>query len=255
MKYNLKRITKRAFGIYAIVNVLTYLFAHVAYLFASDTIGEIFEYASYYISKTVEFLAPPVIAAVALCVFISYGKGALLKFSLAVASARVFYAIPYYYIIFIYNHGYDSIESITLSIAASALVVLLTFIGTLASLGIYYLVLKHNSKRNGTEPRDALPSLMSKETVLDFLSPVNLPIFTFALSRFAFSLIMELIDTATFFIEYRSDYIAKEIITILANYTLLFVLLAVSYLLGAAVKNAVLEEENATDVSFGCNQR
>lgn len=247
MKYDLKRITKRAFVIYAIVNVLTYLFAHVAYLFANDTLGEIFEYTSYYISKTVEFLAPPVIAAVALCVFISHGRGAIFKFSLAVASARVFYAIPYYYIIFIYNYGYDSIESITLSIAASALVVLFTFLGTLASLGIYYLVLKRSSKKDGSEPKDILPSLVTRSTAWDFLSPINLPFLTFALSRFAFSFVMELIDTVTFFIEYRSDYIAKEIITILANYTLLFVLLVVSYLLATAVKNAVLVEENISE--------
>lgn len=242
MKYDLKKITSRAFAIYSAVNVFTYLFAHVAYLFANDVIGELFEYVSYYLSKTVEFLAPPVIAAVGLVLLVGYGKGALIKFSLTVASARLFYSLPYYYIIFIYNHGYDSIESLSLSLLATALVILLTFGGTLASLGIYSIVLKKQCKNNGTRIEELLPALLTKSTVTDFLATVNIPFLTFALTRFAFSFVMELIDTVAFFIEYRSDYLAKEIITILVNFTLLFVLLAVSYLIAANVKNALIDE-------------
>ena len=51
MKYDIKRITKRAFSIYALVNVIAYVLVHVAYLFTNDVIGETFEYASYYLSK------------------------------------------------------------------------------------------------------------------------------------------------------------------------------------------------------------
>lgn len=242
MKYDLKKITSRAFLIYGAINVFTYLFAHVAYLFANDVIGELFEYVSYYLSKTVEFIAPPVIAAVALTVLIGYGKGALVKFTLTVASARLFYSLPYYYIIFIYNYGYDSIESISLSLLASALVILLTFGGALISLGIYSLVLNKQCKKCGAAKEEALTAIITKSTVTDFLCAVNIPILTFALTRFAFSFVMELIDTITFFVEYRSDYLPKEIITILVNFTLLFVLLVVSYLIAANVKNALIDE-------------
>lgn len=248
MKYDLKKITSRAFLIYSAINVFTYLFAHVAYLFANDVIGELFEYVSYYLSKTVEFIAPPVIAAVGFAILISYGKGALVKFALTVASARLFYSLPYYYIIFIYNHGYDSIESISLSLLATALVILLTFGGTLISLGIYSVVLNKQCKKDGAAKEDALPTLLTKSTVTDFLAPVNTPILTFALTRFAFSFVMELIDTVAFFVEYRSDYLAKEIITILVNFTLLFVLLVVSYLIAANIKNALLTEENRENI-------
>ena len=207
MKYDLKKITSRAFLIYGAINVFTYLFAHVAYLFANDVIGELFEYVSYYLSKTVEFIAPPIIAAVALTVLIGYGKGALVKFTLTVASARLFYSLPYYYIICIYS-----------------------------------LVLNKQCKKCGAVKEEALTALITKSTVTDFLCAVNIPILTFALTRFAFSFVMELIDTITFFVEYRSDYLPKEIITILVNFTLLFVLLVVSYLIAANVKNALIDE-------------
>ena len=244
MKHGIKTMTKRVFLAYAGVNVFTYLFAHVAYLFANDSIGEVFEYVSYYLSKCVEFLAPPILATLAMAVLVGYGRAAMIRFTLTVASARVCYSLPYYYIIFIYNYGYDSIESISISLVATVLVILLTLLGTLASLAILCLVLK---KRHSGTVTEAMTELLQRGTVTDFLAPVNLSVLTFALTRFSFSLVMELIDTVSFFIEYRSDYIAKEIITILANFTLLFVLLTVAYLIAANIKNALADRAKSEE--------
>jgi hypothetical protein len=243
MKYDTKKITSRAFLIYAAVNVFTYLFAHVAYLFANDVVGELIEYVSYYLSKTAEFLAPPVIAAVALLILTSDGKGAFAKFTVTVASARLFYSLPYYYIIFIYNHGYDSLESICLSLAASALVVLLTVLGTLVCVTVSLAVMRWRCRKCDTPPALATEMIMKKHPTPDFLAIGNTPILTFALLRFAFSFTMELIDTISFFIAYRSDYLPKEIITILVNFTLLFVLLVASYLIASAVRNALIKSD------------
>ena len=122
--------------------------------------------------------------------------------------------------------------------------ILVTFIGTLASLAILSLVLR---KRHGVSGTEAMADLFKRGTVTDFLAPLNVSALTFALTRFAFSLVMELIDTVAFFIEYRSDYIAKEIVTILANFTLLFVLLIVAYLIAANIKNALADGKDAEE--------
>ena len=238
MKYNEKRITSRVFLLYAAVNIFTYVFAHVAYLFSNEVIGITFEYVSYYLSKTVEFLAPPIIAAIALVILLNHGKSAALKFSFAVSSARAFYSLPYYYLIFIYNHGYDSLESIALSVAATALVILLTALGVLISLTLAFFVLKCIYKSH-----DAILESGKRSNVFDFLATSNLPVLIFALARFGFSFIMELIDTVAFFIAYRSDYMPVEIITILVNFLLLFILLIASYLLASNVKNALVKED------------
>lgn len=242
MKYNLKRITSRAFVIYVAINIFTYLFAHVAYLFANDVIGVTFEYISYYLSKTVEFIAPPVLASVALLVLFKHGKGKCAKFTLALASARLFYSLPYYYIIFIYNYGYDSIESICLSLLASALVILVTALGTLVCIAVYYCVLKLKNRREGLDLNEAQEAVLKSHPTADFLSLTNLPVLVFALLRFFFSFAVELFDTVSFFIAYRSDYQPIEIITILVNFTLLFVLLTVSYLIAAKIKNVLVSD-------------
>lgn len=244
MKYDAKRITLRAFVIYSLVNVFAYAFAHVAYMFYSDAIGEIFEYLSYYISKSVEFLAPPVITAIAYMIYKECGIQKALLSTLAIASARIFYALPYYYIIFIYNYGYDSIESICLSLFATMLVVLVTLLGIIISISTYMLVVKIMFKRSGDDLLSELDMPIEKTLIFDFLSRGNLPILIFALLRFAFSFILELIDTITFFIEYRSDYRPSEIITILLNFTLLFILLVASYLLASAIKNKLVADND-----------
>ena len=240
MKYETKKLVKRSFVIYALVNVFTYLFAHVAYLFANDASGEIFEYVSYYLSKSVEFLAPPVLAAIAYLVLRVYDKKDAMIFTLTIASARIFYSLPYYYIIFIYNYGYDSVEAILLSLLAAILVILVTVLGVYISIGAYVIFAKRVSRRDGTDPEKALDAIRDKARITDFLEKANLPILVFALMRFVFSLSLELYDTVTFFIEYGRDYRPSEIVTILANYTLLFVLLVAAYLSASAIKGALI---------------
>ena len=106
------------------------------------------------------------------------------------------------------------------------------------------------TKRTGTDLQNELSIPTEKTNMLDFLARGNLPVLTFALTRFAFSFMMELFDTVAFFIEYRSDYRALEIVTILINFTLLFVLLVASYLVASCIKNALIidpENEEVTD--------
>ncbi len=243
MKYDIKRITSRAFLIYSLVNVIAYAFAHVAYLFANDVIGELFEYVSYYLSKSLEFLAPPIIAEVAYLFLKVKGRRASIFFTLATASARVFYSLPYYYIIFIYNYGYDSVEAILFSFLATVLVIVLTALGAFISIGAYTLVVKIISRRSGEDVSVLLDTPTRKTKIFDFLHRENIPVLVFALSRFVFSLTLELADTVAYLIEYRGDYLPTEIITILANYTLLFILLVASYLIASVTKNKLVESD------------
>ncbi len=236
INYDKKRLASRAFLIYALANVFAYALAHVTYLFQNDVMGELFEYVSYYVSKSMEFLAPPTIATLAYLVYLTESAKGSILFTLKLSLARLFYSIPYYYLIFIYNYAYDSIESITLSLLASALVILVTVLGAFICIGAYSLILKHC----GYDKKDFL----KVKEPMDFLSSANLAVMVFALLRFAFSLLKEIYDTVVFFIEYRSDYTAEEIITILVNFTLLFLLLIASYLLATSVKNKIAKNQH-----------
>ena len=243
MKYDIKRITQRAFLIYSLINVFAYAFTHVAYLFYNDTVGEIFEYVSYYFSKSAEFLAPPVIAAIAYMIYREHGIKRAILSTLAIASARAFYSLPYYYITFIYNYFYDSVESILLSLAVSVLVVLATALSAAVSICIYMLVLRIICKRSGNDISTELATPLERTNIFDFLAKGNLPVLAFALTQFVFNLILELVDTVAFFIEYSSDFRPSEIITILVNFTLLFILLVASYLIASVIKNKLVADK------------
>ncbi len=249
MKYSAKRITRNALLIYILVNVFTYAFAHIAYLFANDVIGVTLEYISYYLSKSIEFLAAPILAALIYLLYKNYGRRTALLSALVISSARAFYSLPYYYILFIYNYGYDSIESILLSLSATVLVIIVTVLGIALSIGIYLFVMKMICKHSGDDIVSELTKPDEKTNIFDFLARANLPILTFSLSRFAFSLVRELIDTITFFVEYLSDYRPMEIITILLNFVLLFILLVLSYLISSAIKNKLVADNDIEKVT------
>ena len=240
MKYNVRRLTSRAFLIYMLINIFTYAFAHTAYLFVNDAFGLTFEYISIYLSRIADFLAPPIIATLAFTVYSVFGMRKAMLFSLGVASARIFYTLPYYYLIFIYNYAYDSVESIALSFIASLLVIGLTVGGAAISVLIAAAVLKKKTRLDRKALKDTLPELIEERSGFDFLGRENVAFLVFALLRFAVELLKELIDTVLFLIEYRSDYSAAEILTILANYVLIFALLVASYALAVLIKNKVV---------------
>ena len=243
MERDNKKLIPRAFLIYAAVNIVTYALAHMEYLFMNDTVGEILAYFSYYVSKSVEFIAPPVIAAITFLVFADGGIKKAFTASLAISSARFFYSLPYYYLIFIYKYRYDSIESLCLSLGASLLIILLTSVGALICVGAAIWVLK----KSGVTAPDQIADIAKDRVSTDFLNKACMPITVFVLMRTAFSLVLEIIDTVLFFIEYGADYTAAEIITMLVNYVLILILLVASYLVCMAIKNAIVNRGEAKE--------
>ena len=108
-------------------------------------------------------------------------------------------------------------------------------------------------KKRYSEVISSLHDIVNKPSTLDFLNTASIHLLVFTLLRFAISLIGELTDTVIFFVEYGSDYTIAEIGTMLGNYVLLFILLVVSYLVCAKVKNLLArceedEDETAIDI-------
>lgn len=239
MKLNLKKLATLSFLIYVGLNVFKYLLSHTAYLFENDALGVTIEYVSYYASKLLDFLAFPALTTVAFVLFAYEGAKKALWHTAMISTARIFYALPYYYLIFFYDFGYDSLESLALSFIASVLIMLITVFGSYISVLIAVAVLKQKEKITRADILVALPEIVKEPSNNDFLSKANLPILVFAFLRFCFGLISELVDTVTFFISYRADYTFAEIATMLVNYVLLFALLILGYLISSRVKNLI----------------
>ena len=240
MKQNCRKITLRAFGIYALLNALVYLLSHIAYLFENDGVGKMFEYISYYVTGIFDFLIPTTLATVMLTLYASVGiKKALLHTAL-ISTGRIFYTLPYYYLAFFDSfYGLDFLELLLLSFAVSVLIILFNVLSAYISVMIATLVLKLVSKKTRAEIITELPEIVKTPSTLNFLEYTNIPILVFSLTGFAFALLEELVNTAVYFVRYKLDYTAEEITTILVNYVLLFVLLILSYIVSIRVKNAI----------------
>lgn len=243
MKRETRKIVWRIFLMYAAVNIFNYALAHVAYLFKNDVIGEIFEYISYYTSLALDFLAPPMLATVMLVLCARESTRKAFGHMLLISTARIFYTLPNYYVTFIYKYRYDSVESLLVSLIASVLIILLSSLISLGCLKIALYMLKRKVRKSGSKSAPTLPELVQMTATNDFLNTAGFSLTVFAVLSFIFHIVKELVDTVSFFVEYRSDYTMTEIATILTNYVLLFLLLIAAYRLCVRLKNRLAKYE------------
>lgn len=249
MPYNKKKLLWRSFIAVALLGVFNYLFAHLAYLNMNSDVGLVYEYITLYISKVLGFVIPVAISALAMLIYANEGARASASFTLALSSARVFYYLPYYYIIYIYNYGYDTVESLALSLISSVGVILFTSLFTLITISLSVLILKKQGD-NGTalSPSQMLcDSLSRRQEITELTSGANLAFLISSLLSLLCSIIPEIIDTVTFFIEYGFDYTPGEVLTIMGNYLLLFALTVGSYIISSYLRNRFLSSHDDSE--------
>ena len=242
MNLNTEKLYKRGFLILAIYSSLSYLFAHAAYLLMNSDAGLIFEYATLYLGKISSFLIPTLIATAVTLIYAYKNFESALLFSLFVSSARIFYTLPYYYIVFIYNYSYDSLEAIAMAILASVLTVLFTALLSMLLLGVCILCCRLAARKSkGVNAREYLAAKLTFTDRLDILGGANPAFLAMSGCIFIYSLISEIVDTVLFFIEYGLDFSGAEIITIMINYVLILALAVLSYAAMTTFKNRLLK--------------
>lgn len=239
MDFKKKRIAWYAFLVYGAANLFTYLFKHLHYNFQDEAFSFVFYYGHIYLSKVLEFLAPPIIATLAFLVMASKGKLRALLFTLTVSSAKVFYTLFYYYMTYTLDYGFVLGEAIIAALLVSIVYILFTVLGVFLSIGIYSMFFKLRAHKKSTISDVAFDV---EAPFADFLARGNRAVFTFALLRFLYSFLMELLDSIIFLIEYHYDYTALEISTMLFNFVLLLALFIASYLIAAYVRKRVVIE-------------
>ena len=249
MKQKNKRVVLWTFLIYAGANLSVYLTSHFAPYIKNDVIGAICEYLALYLLKALEFIAPPIIATLMLIIFTHKNLVKAMFAVVVISSARIFYFLPYLYMQTFDKGG--SLYAILISLIGCIRITILTAAGAYISLCIGLIALRLALKRSYQETISMLPELLERRSSLDFLKPENLPIMIFALLRFALDVILEIVDTVSFFISEGADYSATEIFTMLFNYVWLFALLVAAYLIACRIKDALrgfaVKEESSTE--------
>ena len=237
MKQKNKRIALWVFLSCAAAYLLAFLTAYLAAFIGNDVIGTVIEYSGYYMLSAIDFIAPAILATVALIVYAYGTTSSLITTPLFIASASVLYTFPTTYLEYVYSFG--SVEAIVFAASASVSRILTILIGVFASVWIATFVLGKALNKTHTEVKDYLPELLQQKSGTDFLAPAGLPILVFVIIRFIVELIKEIVYTVAFFITYGSDYSGAEIFTMLINYVLLFVFLVTSYLITCNFKNSI----------------
>ena len=235
------KLLKKSFLILALAGLFNYLFAHLAYLNMNTDTGVVYEYVTLYLSKILNFIAPVAVSFIALYAYAAHGRKKAVLYSIALSSARIAYYLPYYYIIYIFNYGYDSIESILLSLLSSLGVSIFTALLALLPIWLWCLFAKKQIAESCSSLEEYLHgAITERQSPADFTGGANLAFLIASVCSFVCLLIPEIIDTVSFFISYRQDYLPIEIITMLVNYVLLFILLVASYLLASTVKKLLI---------------
>lgn len=243
MNIKSKRIILWTFLVYLALNLSTFLISYCATFVNSDLIGAALEYIGYYSLSALEFLAPPIVATIAILIYADKGVSKALLSVLAILSGKLFYLFPVYYLEYVYS--YDSLEAALISLAVCFGAVLITALGVAVSLCVALFVLQRVLKKSHQDTVECLPALLMERSNTDFLAAVNIPLTVFVLLRFIAELITELVYTIKFFVSYGQDYSLGEILTILSNYVLLFLLLVGGYILSVLVKNLATKDAKA----------
>ena len=251
MYLNKKKLLSRSFIIIAIFSIFNYLFAHLAYMNMDTNMDAalVYECITLYIAKIANFLIPVAISIMTVAVYACEGAKSAAICAFTLSSARLFYYLPYYYLIFILNYAYDSIESISLSLIASIGVVVFTVLFAFVTVYLTKLIItKQNKNKRDFSARDYIRDAFSvKQNPFDITTGANLSILIASLLSLTSCIIPEIIDTVSFFLDYGFDYTTGEILTIMLNYLLIFALTIGSYPLAAYLKNRFSVSHNDSE--------
>ena len=149
-------------------------------------------------------------------------KKAWISTSAILSLSRLFYMLPYSYLYFEYN-GYDTLESITLALAAGAFDFILTLAITLSLSFVAAFVL---SRSADADAKDSFG-------LFDFSRGPVRSAFVMALIIFIYNLIREIIVTVDYLIEYAGTYRVGEIVYMVFTYLFMLVSLVLMHIVGA----------------------
>ncbi len=234
----------------SILGVFEYALYHIEYIFQGNGVGDVLGVIRYYLTEGFEFMIPAIVGALMLIMLAYRGFKRAFFFGALVSLSRIFYYLPWYYMYYIYNMGFDSLESIFFSFLTSIGFSLLSYTEGVLFFGVALLVL-YLSRRKAGDALDYLLEAMPRHDTMNVTEGCGMLLGSMALLAFVRRCVILTINTITFFIEHGSSYRTGELVTIFIDYLVALVYLIITYLIISAVKRRILdarlmvEEKNA----------
>lgn len=224
----MKKLICQASLIFSAVNLVLFLISFVPiYVLELEELSQGYTYFTMYSSEITGWLLPCVSAVIICTIYTRYGLRDALIRGIPLALTNLIYTIPYYYLIGI-AYGLDSIESILLSLGVSIAYVALFYCLTV----LLFFAAKFILGRSGASLCDGAP--------LDLSSAATLAVFAISVGEFLIRLVIELWQTAEYFIEYFGDYRGDDILYIVIRFVFLLAMLFISHAICFKVKNVSL---------------
>lgn len=149
-------------------------------------------------------------------------------YTIVISLTQILYVTPYLYLRCI-NQGYDSIESLVMGLIGSLPEIIVFYGGAV----LISFIIKFITKIRKQDFSEQLESTV----LFDFDNGACLGVFAAAALGFFYLLVMEVIDTVAFLIEYAGDYTVGEIVYICVCFTVDLAALFIYHLILMFIKN------------------
>ena len=211
--------TLAAFITLAVFGLIQYIPYHI-FFSSGGSLG----YIAGRLSVAYEFILPPFVALVALAVYSAKGAGTAIGSIALISLGRAFHFLPFHYMQ-AFSSGYDSLDSLLLSIAEFSGAYFSFGVFCLGLFGIALLVIKNSSK--GADMRSFASGVFSGNAIFDF-NDFGVKII-FILLIVVFALDMPYVDIISFLTSFGSSFTLDEVLSIILDILYRPLLLLISH--------------------------
>ncbi len=217
-----------------LIYLISFLLNYIAIYVSS---GTAIIFISAYFSEMISTLLPPIAALLMLITYADKGLRSGIGLAFIYAACGVIYRFPIAAFDFAYS-GYAIGDVLILSLLYSAAELLFNA----ALYAVLFLIMLLVMRRLAKEP-SRLKFELSKKASFDFSEPISAAVIAAAMPIFISKLIIEIIDTVSFFIKYYESFNASEVFTMVFRYIFILALFILSYVLTFAVKVPFCEKD------------
>ncbi len=188
------------------------------------------------LERLFEFFIPASAAAILLSFAEQCGKRRALVNAIFLSLPILVYSLPYCYL-YALSLGFDSIEGIVISMLFSACGIILQWCHTLLLFLVAAFITAKKTKGGAFDGHDgddmsesSSPKRFGIKFAFDFSKPLIFGILVISLGELAYNVILEIINTVSYFIEAAGSYTAYDVIDIMGTYLFLLATMIISHI-------------------------
>ena len=244
-KLKKKGIIKRSVFIFVIAYTAALLLFYFAYLLDGEGIKiEIYDYVRSFYTEAIRFIMPMLAGAVLIASHEKHGRAYALKHGIFLSLPTAIFSLPYYYLYYFYM-TFDSLDALLYDLINTVFDCAVFYGQAVAALFLIRWLTLVFARRSG---RSDFSELVLENAKLDLYTPVTLAVFTVSAIKFVILLLLELVNTINYLIEYSGTYRDDEITYIVFYYVFLIIEMLAAHLLTLSLKDKLLKNNATEDI-------